>query len=171
MTWWKHIERKNVVRISACYITVCVYIYVCVCVCVCACIFVCMSIHTHTHMHKLKGFTWQSPPLSLKEICRMWWANCSLVFFQVFGDYYHFRHRRVVKRSLSEHRGTHIRLHTEPQVCVKCRVWIRLRTALSRHVFPNKLKGHVDKSLTRWSKKPKYWSHWDLNRSKRKNRN
>ncbi len=93
----------------------------------------------------------------------------ALFFFpQVFGDYYHFRHRRVVKRSLSEHRGTHIRLHTEPQVCVKCRVWIRLRTALNRHVFPNKLKGHVDKSLTRWSKKPKYWSHWDLNRSQRK---
>uniref|UniRef100_A0A673LM62 Furin-1-like n=1 Tax=Sinocyclocheilus rhinocerous TaxID=307959 RepID=A0A673LM62_9TELE len=35
---------------------------------------------------------------------------------KVFGDYYHFRHRRVVKRSLSEHRGTHIHLHTEPQV-------------------------------------------------------
>uniref|UniRef100_A0A8B9RGT0 Furin (paired basic amino acid cleaving enzyme) a n=1 Tax=Astyanax mexicanus TaxID=7994 RepID=A0A8B9RGT0_ASTMX len=35
----------------------------------------------------------------------------------IFGDYYHFRHRRVVKRSLSEHRGTHIRLHREPQVC------------------------------------------------------
>ncbi|TRY92453.1 hypothetical protein DNTS_028160, partial [Danionella cerebrum] len=34
----------------------------------------------------------------------------------VFGDYYHFRHHRVVKRSLSEHRGTHIRLQTEPQV-------------------------------------------------------
>uniref|UniRef100_A0A8C1GAY4 Furin (paired basic amino acid cleaving enzyme) a n=1 Tax=Cyprinus carpio TaxID=7962 RepID=A0A8C1GAY4_CYPCA len=43
---------------------------------------------------------------------------------KVFGDYYHFRHRRVVKRSLSEHRGTHIRLHTEPQVCVKCKIWI-----------------------------------------------
>uniref|UniRef100_A0A673LIG2 Furin-1-like n=1 Tax=Sinocyclocheilus rhinocerous TaxID=307959 RepID=A0A673LIG2_9TELE len=47
---------------------------------------------------------------------------------KVFGDYYHFRHRRVVKRSLSEHRGTHIHLHTEPQVCVKCRIQIRLRT-------------------------------------------
>ncbi|XP_051947682.1 furin-1-like [Xyrauchen texanus] len=34
----------------------------------------------------------------------------------VFGDYYHFRHRAVVKRSLSEHRETHVRLHTEPQV-------------------------------------------------------
>uniref|UniRef100_A0A8C2C0F3 Furin (paired basic amino acid cleaving enzyme) a n=1 Tax=Cyprinus carpio TaxID=7962 RepID=A0A8C2C0F3_CYPCA len=46
---------------------------------------------------------------------------------KVFGDYYHFRHRRVVKRSLSEHRGTHIRLHTEPQVCVKCKIWIHHR--------------------------------------------
>uniref|UniRef100_A0A672QV07 Furin-like n=1 Tax=Sinocyclocheilus grahami TaxID=75366 RepID=A0A672QV07_SINGR len=35
---------------------------------------------------------------------------------KVFGDFYHFRHRRVVKRSLSDHRGAHIRLHTEPQV-------------------------------------------------------
>ncbi|XP_053368611.1 furin (paired basic amino acid cleaving enzyme) a [Clarias gariepinus] len=34
----------------------------------------------------------------------------------IFGDYYHFRHRRVVKRSLSQNRGTHIRLHREPQV-------------------------------------------------------
>uniref|UniRef100_A0A4W4G6M4 P/Homo B domain-containing protein n=1 Tax=Electrophorus electricus TaxID=8005 RepID=A0A4W4G6M4_ELEEL len=34
----------------------------------------------------------------------------------IFGDYYHFRHRRMVKRSLSAHRGTHIRLHGEPQV-------------------------------------------------------
>ncbi|XP_026786123.1 furin (paired basic amino acid cleaving enzyme) a [Pangasianodon hypophthalmus] len=34
----------------------------------------------------------------------------------IFGEYYHFRHRRVVKRSLSQHRGTHIRLHREPQV-------------------------------------------------------
>ncbi|KAM6961384.1 LOW QUALITY PROTEIN: furin (paired basic amino acid cleaving enzyme) b [Aplochiton taeniatus] len=34
----------------------------------------------------------------------------------VFGDYYHFRHPRVLKRSLSDHRGTHIRLHQEPQV-------------------------------------------------------
>uniref|UniRef100_A0A9J7XXM1 Furin (paired basic amino acid cleaving enzyme) a n=1 Tax=Cyprinus carpio carpio TaxID=630221 RepID=A0A9J7XXM1_CYPCA len=47
---------------------------------------------------------------------------------KVFGDYYHFRHRKVVKRSLSEHRGTHIQLHTEPQVCVKCRILIRPRT-------------------------------------------
>ncbi|KAG5849098.1 hypothetical protein ANANG_G00106420 [Anguilla anguilla] len=34
----------------------------------------------------------------------------------VFGDYYHFRHRAVVKRSTSGHRGTHVRLHQEPQV-------------------------------------------------------
>lgn len=36
--------------------------------------------------------------------------------FQVFGDYYHFRHRTVVKRSLSDHRGTQIRLEKDPKV-------------------------------------------------------
>uniref|UniRef100_A0AAQ4RSI0 P/Homo B domain-containing protein n=1 Tax=Gasterosteus aculeatus aculeatus TaxID=481459 RepID=A0AAQ4RSI0_GASAC len=35
---------------------------------------------------------------------------------QVFGDYYHFRHHAVEKRSLSGHRGTHIRLEKEPKV-------------------------------------------------------
>uniref|UniRef100_A0A3Q4GVJ2 Peptidase S8 pro-domain domain-containing protein n=1 Tax=Neolamprologus brichardi TaxID=32507 RepID=A0A3Q4GVJ2_NEOBR len=34
----------------------------------------------------------------------------------VFGDYYHFRHRTVVKRSLSDHRGTHVRLLNDPKV-------------------------------------------------------
>uniref|UniRef100_A0A8C8FJ56 P/Homo B domain-containing protein n=1 Tax=Oncorhynchus tshawytscha TaxID=74940 RepID=A0A8C8FJ56_ONCTS len=34
----------------------------------------------------------------------------------VFGDIYHFRHRSVEKRSLSGHRGTHVRLQKEPQV-------------------------------------------------------
>uniref|UniRef100_A0A673IDB5 Furin-1-like n=1 Tax=Sinocyclocheilus rhinocerous TaxID=307959 RepID=A0A673IDB5_9TELE len=35
---------------------------------------------------------------------------------QVFGDYYNFQHRGVVRRSLSGHRGVHVRLHAEPQV-------------------------------------------------------
>ncbi|XP_061883361.1 furin (paired basic amino acid cleaving enzyme) a [Entelurus aequoreus] len=34
----------------------------------------------------------------------------------VFGDYYHFRHHKVVKRSFSDHRGTHIRLLKNPKV-------------------------------------------------------
>uniref|UniRef100_A0A8C7W723 Furin (paired basic amino acid cleaving enzyme) b n=1 Tax=Oncorhynchus mykiss TaxID=8022 RepID=A0A8C7W723_ONCMY len=34
----------------------------------------------------------------------------------VFGDYYHFRHHTVVKKSLSGHRGTYVRLQKEPQV-------------------------------------------------------
>uniref|UniRef100_A0A672HPQ1 Furin (paired basic amino acid cleaving enzyme) a n=1 Tax=Salarias fasciatus TaxID=181472 RepID=A0A672HPQ1_SALFA len=34
----------------------------------------------------------------------------------VFGDYYHFRHRTVAKRSLSTHRGTHVRLLKDPKV-------------------------------------------------------
>ncbi|XP_064311982.1 furin [Phalacrocorax carbo] len=34
----------------------------------------------------------------------------------IFGDYYHFRHRGVVKRSLSPHQPRHSRLAREPQV-------------------------------------------------------
>ncbi|XP_041645268.1 furin (paired basic amino acid cleaving enzyme) a [Cheilinus undulatus] len=37
-------------------------------------------------------------------------------FGHVFGDYYHFRHRTVFKRSLSEHRGTQVRLDKDPKV-------------------------------------------------------
>uniref|UniRef100_A0AAQ6AAK4 P/Homo B domain-containing protein n=1 Tax=Amphiprion ocellaris TaxID=80972 RepID=A0AAQ6AAK4_AMPOC len=33
----------------------------------------------------------------------------------VFGDFYHFRHRAVVKRSLSDHRGTQVRLQRDPK--------------------------------------------------------
>ncbi|XP_070956760.1 furin isoform X2 [Macaca nemestrina] len=35
---------------------------------------------------------------------------------QIFGDYYHFWHRGVTKRSLSPHRPRHSRLQREPQV-------------------------------------------------------
>ncbi|PKU27663.1 furin [Limosa lapponica baueri] len=35
---------------------------------------------------------------------------------QIFGDYYHFRHSGVVKRSLSPHQPWHSRLAREPQV-------------------------------------------------------
>ncbi|KAM9092801.1 furin isoform 2-T11 [Megaptera novaeangliae] len=35
---------------------------------------------------------------------------------QIFGDYYHFWHRAVTKRSLSPHRPRHSRLQREPQV-------------------------------------------------------
>ncbi|XP_014405077.1 PREDICTED: furin [Myotis brandtii] len=35
---------------------------------------------------------------------------------QIFGDYYHFWHRAVTKRSLSPHRLRHSRLQREPQV-------------------------------------------------------
>lgn len=37
---------------------------------------------------------------------------------QIFGDYYHFRHHGVVKRSLSPHQPWHSRLAREPQVGV-----------------------------------------------------
>lgn len=35
---------------------------------------------------------------------------------QIFGDYYHFWHRAVTKRSLSPHRLRHSRLQREPQI-------------------------------------------------------
>ncbi|XP_072255240.1 furin [Pyxicephalus adspersus] len=35
---------------------------------------------------------------------------------QIFGDYYHFQHRAVVKRSLEPHRTRHIQLKKDPQV-------------------------------------------------------
>ncbi|MBN3308952.1 furin-1 [Amia ocellicauda] len=34
----------------------------------------------------------------------------------IFGDYYHFQHHAVAKRSLSHHQSRHVRLHKEPQV-------------------------------------------------------
>ncbi|KAI1889765.1 hypothetical protein AGOR_G00166300 [Albula goreensis] len=45
----------------------------------------------------------------------------------VFGDYYHFRHRAVVKRSLSSHRGTHVRLDKEPKV-----LWVEQQVVKQR---------------------------------------
>uniref|UniRef100_A0A4W5M4Q1 Furin (paired basic amino acid cleaving enzyme) a n=1 Tax=Hucho hucho TaxID=62062 RepID=A0A4W5M4Q1_9TELE len=45
----------------------------------------------------------------------------------VFGDIYHFRHRSVEKRSLSDHRGTHVHLQKEPQV-----MWAEQQVVKSR---------------------------------------
>lgn len=47
------------------------------------------------------------------------WAVISILLlslFQIFGNYYHFRHSGVVKRSLSPHQPWHSRLAREPQV-------------------------------------------------------
>uniref|UniRef100_A0AAY5ECH5 P/Homo B domain-containing protein n=1 Tax=Electrophorus electricus TaxID=8005 RepID=A0AAY5ECH5_ELEEL len=45
----------------------------------------------------------------------------------VFGDYYHFQHRTVAKRSLSGHRSVHVRLHSERQV-----IWAEQQVAKRR---------------------------------------
>ncbi|XP_062847344.1 furin (paired basic amino acid cleaving enzyme) b isoform X2 [Trichomycterus rosablanca] len=45
----------------------------------------------------------------------------------IFGDYYHFQHRGVVKRSVSGHRGVHVRLLSEPQV-----IWAEQQVAKPR---------------------------------------
>ncbi|XP_057209508.1 furin (paired basic amino acid cleaving enzyme) a [Triplophysa rosa] len=46
----------------------------------------------------------------------------------IFGDYYHFQHHAVEKRSLSEHSETHDRLQSEPQVLWAEQQVVRRRT-------------------------------------------
>ncbi|XP_071464704.1 furin isoform X2 [Marmota flaviventris] len=46
---------------------------------------------------------------------------------QIFGDYYHFWHRAVTKRSLSPHHSRHSRLQREPQV-----LWLEQQVAKRR---------------------------------------
>ncbi|KAL1247275.1 hypothetical protein QQF64_022651, partial [Cirrhinus molitorella] len=75
---------------------------------------------------------------------------------QVFGDYYHFRHMGVVKRSLSGHRGVHVRLHAEPQV-----IWAEQQIAKRRR----KRDIHAEPTDPKF---PQQWylynpSHGDLN--------
>uniref|UniRef100_A0AAY4CEV3 P/Homo B domain-containing protein n=1 Tax=Denticeps clupeoides TaxID=299321 RepID=A0AAY4CEV3_9TELE len=65
----------------------------------------------------------------------------------VFGDYYHFRHHRVVKRSLSDHRGLHARLQGEPQV-----------TWLEQQVVKRRVKRDVYSEPT----DPKFAQQWYL---------
>lgn len=58
------------------------------------------------------------PPLSPTSLgTDRWKAQLSLpALSQIFGDYYHFWHRAVTKRSLSPHRLRHSQLQREPQV-------------------------------------------------------
>lgn len=75
---------------------------------------------------------------------------------QVFGDFYHFQHRGVVRRSLSSHRGVHVRLHTEPQV-----LWAEQQIAKRRR----KRDIHMEPTDPKF---PQQWylynpSHGDLN--------
>ncbi|XP_051979189.1 furin-like isoform X2 [Xyrauchen texanus] len=75
---------------------------------------------------------------------------------RVFGDYYHFQHRGVVKRSLSSHRGVHVRLHAEPQV-----IWAEQQIAKRR----DKRDIHIEPTDPKF---PQQWylynpSHGDLN--------
>uniref|UniRef100_A0A671PV87 Furin-1-like n=1 Tax=Sinocyclocheilus anshuiensis TaxID=1608454 RepID=A0A671PV87_9TELE len=75
---------------------------------------------------------------------------------QVFGDYYHFQHRGVVRRSLSGHCGVHVRLHSEPQV-----IWAEQQIAKRRH----KRDIHIEPTDPKF---PQQWylvceNHGDLN--------
>uniref|UniRef100_A0A8C2A4B4 Furin (paired basic amino acid cleaving enzyme) b n=1 Tax=Cyprinus carpio TaxID=7962 RepID=A0A8C2A4B4_CYPCA len=75
---------------------------------------------------------------------------------QVFGDYYHFQHRGVVRRSLSGHRGVHVRLHAEPQV-----IWAEQQIAKRRH----KRDIHIEPTDPKFSQQWYLYnpSHGDLN--------
>ncbi|XP_068597960.1 furin (paired basic amino acid cleaving enzyme) a [Brachionichthys hirsutus] len=55
-------------------------------------------------------------PGGLEEANRIASKHGFVSYGHVFGDYYHFRHRRVVKRSLSDHRETQVRLENDPKV-------------------------------------------------------
>ncbi|KAG5270201.1 hypothetical protein AALO_G00189910 [Alosa alosa] len=65
----------------------------------------------------------------------------------VFGDIYHFRHRRVVKRSLSDHRGYHVRLQSEAQV-----TWVEQQV----------LKQRVKRDIYSDPSDPKFGQQWYL---------
>ncbi|NXN45018.1 FURIN protein, partial [Rhinoptilus africanus] len=55
-------------------------------------------------------------PAGPQEADRLARKHGFLNLWQIFGDYYHFRHSGVVKRSLSPHQPWHSRLAREPQV-------------------------------------------------------
>ncbi|XP_017593697.1 furin isoform X1 [Corvus cornix cornix] len=71
------------------------------------------------------GFGWSG---LCRVVMAVQWEECGwkepgfpsqvsgLLLLGIFGDYYHFRHRGVVKRSLSPHQPWHSRLAREPQV-------------------------------------------------------
>lgn len=64
-------------------------------------------------------YSWHFTSQWWREIlhgCGIFYSLIKSLSFQVFGDYYHFRHRTVTKRSLSDHRGTQVRLQQDPKV-------------------------------------------------------
>ncbi|CAN9507028.1 unnamed protein product [Ophioblennius macclurei] len=74
----------------------------------------------------------------------------------VFGDYYHFRHRTVAKRSLSTHRSTHVRLLKDPKVSWAEQQLVKRRKKRDVHVEP---------------KDPKFQDQWYLYNSNHRDLN
>uniref|UniRef100_A0A8C5CX86 Furin (paired basic amino acid cleaving enzyme) a n=1 Tax=Gadus morhua TaxID=8049 RepID=A0A8C5CX86_GADMO len=74
----------------------------------------------------------------------------------VFDDIYHFKHRTVEKRSLSNHRGTHVRLHREPKV-----VWAEQQVVKQRR----KRDVYTEPS------DPKFREQWYLNNANHRDLN
>lgn len=72
--------------------------------------------HPACHPEPPLATGYPSPPFASPGTDR-WKAQLSLpALLQIFGDYYHFWHRAVTKRSLSPHLPRHNRLQREPQV-------------------------------------------------------
>uniref|UniRef100_A0A8C5I3X9 Furin-1-like n=1 Tax=Gouania willdenowi TaxID=441366 RepID=A0A8C5I3X9_GOUWI len=68
----------------------------------------CQKVYTNTWAVHIPGGREQADQIAAK--------HGFINYGHVFGDYYHFRHRTVVKRSLSDQRGTHVRLLRDPKV-------------------------------------------------------
>ncbi|XP_061670137.1 furin (paired basic amino acid cleaving enzyme) a [Syngnathoides biaculeatus] len=66
------------------------------------------KIYTNTWAVHIPGGQEEAEQVSLK--------HGFINYGHVFGDYYHFKHRTVAKRSLSDHRGTYVRLLKDPKV-------------------------------------------------------
>uniref|UniRef100_A0A3P9IWG8 Furin n=1 Tax=Oryzias latipes TaxID=8090 RepID=A0A3P9IWG8_ORYLA len=68
----------------------------------------CQNIYTNTWAVHIPG--------GQEEADRVAEKHGFINYGHVFSDYYHFRHRTVAKRSLSDHRGTKVRLLRDPMV-------------------------------------------------------
>ncbi|XP_068172200.1 furin (paired basic amino acid cleaving enzyme) a [Antennarius striatus] len=90
-------------------------------------------------------------PGGLEEANRVANKHGFINYGHVFGDYYHFRHRTVVKRSLSGHRGTQVRLENDPKV-----TWAEQQVS----------KRRKKRDIFREPDDPKYRDQWYLHNSK-----
>ncbi|XP_070619644.1 furin isoform X2 [Erythrolamprus reginae] len=95
-------------------------------------------------------------PAGLQEAERMARKHGFLNLGPIIGDYYHFSHRAVAKRSLSPHRSWHSSLSREPQV-----LWLEQQVA----------KRRTKRDAFTEPTDPKFPQQWYLSNSNRKDLN